>query len=85
MAIDGDDVVMFPFSEVSGLSVVLLDMGEGLVISGFSVVLLGIEEGFDGTAVVVVSFGKVEGGKVDVVTDAVEVGGAEVVFLVHFP
>jgi len=72
MFIDGGDVVIFCIRE-------------GLTVSGFSVVLLGMGEGFDGTAVVVVSFGKEEGDTADVVTDAVEVGGAEVVFLVHFP
>ena len=40
MAIDGEDVVMFLIGEVSGLSVVILGVGEGLVISGFPCLLL---------------------------------------------
>jgi len=84
MLIDDDDVVTFLFSEVSGLSVVLLGKGEGLTVSGFSDVRLGIGEGLDVRADVV-TFGKEEVGEGDVVTDAVEVGGAEVDVLVHFP
>ena len=72
MAIDGDDVVMFLFSEVSGLSVVILGIGEGLTVSGFPVVLLGMGEGLDIRGVAA-SFGKEEDGKAVVVTDAVEV------------
>jgi len=88
MFIDGGDVVIFRIGEgltVSGFSVVILGMGEGLAVSGFPDVLLGIGEGFDDTAVAVVSFGKEEVGRAVVVTDDVEVGGAEVVVLVHFP
>jgi len=72
MFIDGGDVVIFR-------------IGEGLTVSGFSVVLLGKGEGLDVRAVAVVSFGKEEVGRAVVVTDDVEVGGAEVVVLVHFP
>ena len=72
MFIDGGDVVIFR-------------IGEGLTISGFSDVLSGMGEGLDVRGVAVVSFGKEEDGRVDVVTDDVEVEGADVVVLLHFP